>query len=304
MQTKRIIAMFLVAAVAVFSVVGCGTPKEETNESSNGKSSVQESSPVDVSTTKIQVMDFDKKLDLKKPIEPIPKEPTVLLLGNSFLFANDMPGMFQALSENGGFKAEVFEFSDGGYHLSYFADPEDELGAQAIDALTEYDWDYVVMQEQSRLPTQSDMVEEEMIPAVEALNKLIKEANAQAVMMMTWAYKNGDDLTEFDIDKVTTCEEMQTELANSYIDVSQKIDSLLSPAGIAFIRSAKANPDIELWDEEDDMHPTVAGTYLAACTLYATLYNQSPVGLTFLPEGMTADTAASLQATAAGVVLS
>ena len=30
--------------------------------------------------------------------------------------------------------------------------------------------------------------------------------------------------------------------------------------------------------EKDKRHPSLAGTYLAACTVFATLYRKSPVG--------------------------
>lgn len=251
---------------------------------------------------KIKVMDFSKNIELKQAKEPVSKDPNILFLGNSFLFVNDLPSVFAALSESGGFKANVQEFSEGGYHLSYFADPLDELGALSQEALKGQKWDYVVLQEQSRIPTDAVMVEEETIPAVKKLDEMIKEAGGQTAFLMTWAYKNGDDLNQYGIDSVTTREEMQTQIAESYIKMAKEVDGLLSPAGIAFIRCAKDNPDIELWDEEDDMHPTLEGTYLAACTLYATLYHKSPVGLSYTAE-IDADTAKILQQTAADAVL-
>ena len=56
-------------------------------------------------------------------------------------------------------------------------------------------------------------------------------------------------------------------------------------------------------DEEDGQHPSEAGSYLAACCMYATIYNESPVGLTYLTENLDADTASKLQQIAAETVL-
>jgi hypothetical protein len=37
-------------------------------------------------------------------------------------------------------------------------------------------------------------------------------------------------------------------------------------------------PTLELW-QADGSHPSVAGTYLAACVFYALIFRQSPEGL-------------------------
>ena len=48
------------------------------------------------------------------------------------------------------------------------------------------------------------------------------------------------------------------------------------PAGRAFAASLAAKPSLLL--NQSDGHPTPAGTYLAACTAYASIYSASPVG--------------------------
>jgi hypothetical protein len=45
------------------------------------------------------------------------------------------------------------------------------------------------------------------------------------------------------------------------------------------------------------MHPSLAGTYLAACTFYAALYGKSPVGNPYAAD-LDADTARFLQGVA------
>lgn len=303
-------ALSMALALSIGVTAGCAPSPESTAPSTTSPSTQAESTP---STTapaaaeaetspELPVMDFGQKLELRKPQDPIRQDPNIVFLGNSYTYANDLPGTFKALAESGGFTPAIVELSDGGYHLSYFADPEDELGAQFYQIVDEYPLDYVILQEQSRLPTMKEGVLNEMFPAARTLDEMIKKAGGQTVFLMTWAYKNGDDLTEYGIDTVTTRNEMQTQLAESYTGIADELGALLSPAGIAFVRCADANPDIELWDQEDNMHPTPAGTYLAACTLYATLFNQSPSGLTYISD-LDAETAAILQQTAADLVL-
>jgi len=52
-------------------------------------------------------------------------------------------------------------------------------------------------------------------------------------------------------------------------------------------------PDLELY-AQDKRHPSLAGTYLAACTVYASLLGKSPVGNAYTA-GLPADIAAHLQ---------
>ena len=50
-------------------------------------------------------------------------------------------------------------------------------------------------------------------------------------------------------------------------------NALVIPAGLAFEEAYRRRPDIKL-HIHDGSHPTLLGTYLAACTIYATVYNR------------------------------
>src|SRR5262249_46570037 len=51
-----------------------------------------------------------------------------------------------------------------------------------------------------------------------------------------------------------------------------------APVGLAWQAALKARPDFAL-HVADKSHPNPAGSYLAACVFYATIYGQSPKGL-------------------------
>jgi hypothetical protein len=68
------------------------------------------------------------------------------------------------------------------------------------------------------------------------------------------------------------------------------------PAGLAFAVSIERNPGLNLY-AADKRHPSLAGTYLAACTVYAALFRKSPVGLAYTA-GLDAATARHLQTVA------
>lgn len=93
-------------------------------------------------------------------------------------------------------------------------------------------------------------------------------------------------------------EEVQAGLTQNYINISKELDSLLIPGGVAFMRCLEHYPQIELWNE-DEMHPSLEGSYLTACIAYAVIFQESPAGCTYTA-GLDSDTAAQLQAMAGG----
>jgi hypothetical protein len=63
-----------------------------------------------------------------------------------------------------------------------------------------------------------------------------------------------------------------------YVEVANEIGALVIPAGLAFEEAYRRRPDIKLHFELDGSHPSLLGTYLAACTVYATLYGRRSEG--------------------------
>jgi hypothetical protein len=71
---------------------------------------------------------------------------------------------------------------------------------------------------------------------------------------------------------------MTKPLAEAYTSIANELDALVVPVGLAFERSLQNRPEFALLIS-DDRHPTLAGTYLIACTFYAALTGKTPVGL-------------------------
>ena len=89
---------------------------------------------------------------------------------------------------------------------------------------------------------------------------------------------------------------MTAQLAEQYTLAANANDALVIPAGLAFARAIAKRPDIELY-QADKRHPSLAGTYLAACTVYATLYRKSPEGLKYTA-GLSPELVGTLQTAA------
>jgi hypothetical protein len=111
---------------------------------------------------------------------------------------------------------------------------------------------------------------------------IARKNGARPAFFMSWAYADAPEMTE--------------QLAAEYTNAGRTLDALVVPAGLAFARSLKDRPDIAL-TIADKRHPTMAGTYLAACTVLASLYNTNPEGNTY-NAGLDAATAKFLQTVA------
>lgn len=66
-----------------------------------------------------------------------------------------------------------------------------------------------------------------------------------------------------------------------YVKLGNELNALVIPVGLAFAEAYKRDPALKLHKAYDGSHPSRAGTYLAAATVYAALYNRSPVGNKF-----------------------
>ena len=107
----------------------------------------------------------------------------ILMLGNSFTTANDLPGQLAALTG-----AEVVCHTRGGARLAEHLNPGTRLGARTQAALAGEHWDYVVLQEMSHGPCTSPG---SFFASVERLCAQIRTAGAVPVLYATWAYQEG-----------------------------------------------------------------------------------------------------------------
>lgn len=117
---------------------------------------------------------------------------------------------------------------------------------------------------------------------------------------MTWAPKEGHVEYQQGHYKGMTRRQCQRKIARTYKKLGKKKNALVSPAGLAFWQYTQSDTGVDLYSS-DGKHPSRAGSYLSACVFYATIFQQSPVGLT---DGILKEsTALELQKTAGKVVL-
>jgi hypothetical protein len=136
----------------------------------------------------------------------------------------------------------------------------DDHLARGSTALSTLKWDYVVLQEHSGRPLED---KPKMLAAVKELAARVHARGATTLLFETWAHAG--HLSD------------QPRLQAIYREAGTSISAAVVPAGDAFAIALKRAPSINLYD--DDRHPSVRGTYLAACVFIAVLYKTSPVGL-------------------------
>ncbi len=150
--------------------------------------------------------------------------------------------------------------------------------ANTLSRIAQGNWDYVVLQEQSQRPSFPDnQVNVEVFPYARVLDSLIRAANpcTETVFYMTWGRKNGDAGNCQFWPPVCTYEGMDSLLRLRYEQMAQQNDALVSPVGVVWRHIRQNFPDIELY-QADESHPSVAGSYAAACTFYTILFRKDP----------------------------
>jgi hypothetical protein len=105
--------------------------------------------------------------------------------------------------------------------------------------------------------------------------ELVKARGGQVALYMTHVY-----VKPHKQQKATNLEATES----LYVEVGNEIGALVIPVGLAFEEAYRRDPDLKL-HHPDGTHPSLLGTYLAACTTYAVLYAQTPVGNVYRAEG-------------------
>ncbi len=199
----------------------------------------------------------------------------ILLIGNSYTFFNggldkQLKGLAPA--------AETECIAEGGYTL----ETHWEHG-NALRRIRDTKWDCVVLQEQSQFPVVN---QKRFYDFAGKFNEEIRRSGAKTILLMTW---ERPDSRQYG---VTT-----ENVAAAYTALGRQLGVTVAPAGVAFARALRRRPELALYRE--DGHPTTEGTYLAACVLYQTIFNQSPVGNPYSEPSVPADTRDFLQQMAA-----
>ena len=233
------------------------------------------------------------------------QQKKVLFLGNSYTAVNNLPLLVQELAASGGYDLYVDKYTPGGYTLAFPTNGH-LYNQTSLDKIAAEKWDYVVLQEQSQFPVIEYYRNNFTFPGARSLDSIIEQNNSctQTMFYMTWGRKNGGQQCidgNCSVDFVDYAH-MQDSLASAYLWMSNDLETPVAPVGLAWKKSIIEYGDpIELF-ATDQSHPSLAGSYLAACVYYAAIYHESPEGLSY-HAGLEEGDAIYLQMIAAETVL-
>lgn len=199
----------------------------------------------------------------------------VLFVGNSFTARNDLPGLIAQLAAARGKSLQHRLIAAGGASLRTHWN-----AGKALEAIKEGGYDYVVLQEQSTLPIKNA---ERMHENVRLFDEANKAAGSKTVLYMTWARQHAP--------------ESQEAISDAYTSIGRELDATVVPVGLAWHAFIRKH-DLPALHDKDKSHPTLAGSYLAACVFLSVLFKESPVGIDCEVSGLTQKDLVLLQKTA------
>jgi uncharacterized membrane protein len=217
---------------------------------------------------------------------------SVMMMGNSYTNANNLASVVEGVMDADGYNATVQSVTSGGMKLPQHWQNVNTSGHQWNTTLRGSNWDYVILQDQSQVPSfpTTESMWQQSKNAVVNLSSAIEDEGAQTMLFMTWGYRDGDSLNSFN----NNFTNMQARLTEGYTRYAENISNAgnsvwMAPVGLAYKTVHDAvvadgdDPTISgnlFYDlyTADGSHPSLSGSYLAACVFHASTTGETCVG--------------------------
>ena len=234
------------------------------------------------------------------PIFSFSQSYDILFIGNSYTYYNNLPEMLSNIANAFGDSVNYDQSTPGG--TSLYAHSQNQT---TLNKINQQSWDYVVLQDQSQRPSLSPTyVAASVYPYASQLVTEIQSNNlcSEPLFYMTWGRKYGDQSNCSTYPPVCTYLGMQERLRDSYLTMGFDNEATVAPVGISFKNSIFQDSTIDLYSP-DNSHPSIYGSYLAACTFYSTIFKKSSVSCSYRPNAISSSDALFLQQIASSTVL-
>ncbi len=206
----------------------------------------------------------------------------VLFIGNSYTEVNNLPQMTADIASSMGHTMTWNSNTPGGCTFSQ------HCTNRSMTLIRGGGWDFVVLQEQSQYPSfPQAQVENEVFPYAARLVDSVYAASpcAEPMFYMTWGRRDGDAGNAASFPVLGTYEGMDSMLYERYMQMAADNDASVCPVGRVWRYLRTNHPEIELY-QSDGSHPSVAGTYAAACAFDVMFFGDDPIAVTHCPSSL------------------
>ncbi|MBI5608717.1 MAG: SGNH/GDSL hydrolase family protein [Deltaproteobacteria bacterium] len=211
----------------------------------------------------------------------------VLFVGNSYTYVNDLPAMTAAFAAHAT-PPQTWEVGSSTLGGAFLVDHLTKT--DAVAQIAKATWTWVVLQGQSLEPAG---VPASFEKGASQLSTLVHKTPAQLAFYTTWPRKAGSEVYDQAFSGGTPAA-LFAKLKAELELVATQNQGVRVPVGDAWMVALQDQPGIELY-QADGSHPTVAGTYLAACVFAVRLGGVDAKTVNWQPEGVPAEQGQALR---------
>ena len=189
------------------------------------------------------------------------KTKTILFIGNSKTYKKDIPGLTEKIAASTGKKVSAKSVTIGGKTLK-------TVTKEKAAELKNIKYDYLILQEQtaSYLNADYSLYKNGVNDAIKATTG---KSNSKIFIRAVWGLN-------------TTKQDILNRSYNNTKIIADSVGAKVIYDGKTWDLSSKRNK-YNLY--ADERHQSKYGAYLSALTIYSTIYNKSPIGITYYGSG-------------------
>ncbi len=179
----------------------------------------------------------------------------VLFVGNSMTYYNNLCKVVEGFARLQGKKIQCTASTQGGKNLIFHT-----TYSQTISEIQSGKYDVVILQD-----IVGSFNGEELMQGATTLNRMIKEYNPEAKVILYMPWPTQDTLTGED--------SKLPYFTHHYIKTARSLGAALAPAGEAWYTVLQQYPE-RAW-YTDGKHPHAIGTFVSACAIYYALFPEA-----------------------------